>query len=236
MNSSCEALLKLKIMSNTGIRAPPLALFFKCFAWTLFSLYQLMIINGLPVAIPPPVEFHFSNPPADRTNRSTQPQQAAEGREKGKQGCLCPALLCLKPEQRSAGASGSSAPHLPTDPASSVTLECNVNISRQQSRYMGQHSAVWWRLFIPNISISPWAFRKAGNPLHRSISEHQAAGVGLCMSPVKMVSVLRMGNAHLVYLGIKRRNCYYLKPATIIWFIFKWKVHFVHRNSWSLLF
>lgn len=87
MNSSCEALLKLKIVPNTEIRAPSLALFFspKCFAWTLFSLYQLMIINGLPGAIPPPVEFYFSNPPTNSTNRSTQPQQAAGGM-KGRKG------------------------------------------------------------------------------------------------------------------------------------------------------
>lgn len=49
-----------------------------------------MIINGLPVAIPPPVEFHFSNPP-NSTNK-------------------------MKPEPRNAGAPGSSAPHPTTDP------------------------------------------------------------------------------------------------------------------------
>lgn len=115
MNSCCEVLLKLKIMPNTGIRAPPLALFLKkMFSLNTVFLHQLMIINGLPVAIPPPVEFHFSNPPTSSRNRSTQLQQLRGGKKGSKAGYEQP--CCAWNQNRGVQEHQGALPSSNTDP------------------------------------------------------------------------------------------------------------------------
>lgn len=147
------------------------------------------------------------------------------------------------PEAGGKGSKGSVKPEpreLCTSSDQSPTMQARSDL-KMQLRWAFRSRAGTWdstQLFGGSFSFQTSAFpcRKAENPLHQSISDHQATGAGFTCYPGIMVSVLREENAHLEYLGVKRRNCYYLEPATAIWFIFKWRVHFIHRNFCSLLF
>lgn len=112
----------------------------------------------------------FLKPSHKQIHRAAASSWGQEEREEREARLPC-YVLGLKAEPRSAGAPGSSAPHLTTEPDYSGKKwpwnATYVNISKQ-SRYVGQHSAVWWQLFIPNISISLQAFRKAENPLTKA--------------------------------------------------------------------
>lgn len=150
--------------------------------------------------------------------------RAPEGRREGKQ------RFC---ETRAQGALHLIWPQTPT-------MQARSDLEMQLRWTFLSRAGTWdsTQLFGGSFSFQTSAFpcRKAENPLHQSISAHQATGAGFTCYPATIVSVLREENAHLEYLAVKRRNCYYLKPATAIWFIFKWRVHFIHRNFCSLLF